>query len=363
MFRESEQVEVRPFWTEVGLSFESSMRYPSSPEEKQRAVANWESQAQAGSARAAALAGEALWREPALNACPRAETLLMRAVELGAREAPYLLGVYYRDAPCAKRKRKEARAWFDKALELGDARAVGASGRSIPADEAYRARLEVAQRVPTDGALLEQPVMMAPPSDAKRGWSFKLDRVDHTRQCALNLVQNCRGVPFAARVSLTNTLESYLLCRIKISYAAFGTGEPRSHERSAVVAPSGSREVFAGEVDNEIPQDGAVADCAPLTPDPLTMAPDELCRAKLIDVIRLDEFYPPAALQREIEGDVSIRVFVQHSGERPTDVEVATSSSQPLLDQAALKAMRRQRFSSNCDNAFGTFRLGFKLQR
>jgi TonB family protein len=366
MFRNSEPLDVRPFWSEVGRSSNSVIGYQSSPAERQQVVEHWEAQAQAGSARAAALAGEALWTEQALNACPRAQSVLLRAVELGAREAPYLLGVYFRDAPCTKRKRKEAKAWFDKAMQLGDSRAVGAllsPKRRGSADEEDRARAEVAQRAATDGPILEQPVAAALASDAKAGWSFKVDRVDQTRQCALNVVHNCRGVPFAVRYALTNTLETYLLCRIKVSYAAFGTGEPISHERLAVVAPSATREVFAGEVDNDLPRGSATADCGPLLPDPLTMAPDAMCRARLVSAMSLDDYYPPAALRQEIEGNVSIRVFVHHSGERPADLEVESSSSQPLLDQAALKAMRVQRFSSNCDNAFGTYRLGFKLQR
>ena len=363
MFHNSEQLAPRPFWVEVGRSSESAM-YATLPPERQRIVANWEVQAQAGSARAAALVGEALWTEQSLDACARAETVLRQAVELGAREAPYLLGVYLRDAPCAKRKRKEARAWFDKAMQLGDPRAADDSvtaKRKASTYEERRARAEAAERARIDGPLLEQPIATAMPSDAKPGWSFKVDRVDHTQQCALNVVHNCRGVPFAVRYSLTNTLETYLLCRIKVSFAAFGTGEPRTYERLAVVAPAASREVFAGEADNDLPQGGAAADCAPLTPDPLTMAANALCRAKLISVMRLDDYYPPAALRREIEGNVAVRVFVQHSGERPADAEVEMSSSQPLLDEAALKAIRAQHFSSNCDNAFGTYRLGFKL--
>lgn len=48
-----------------------------------------------------------------------------------------------------------------------------------------------------------------------------------------------------------------------------------------------------------------------------------------------DPFYPPEAVQKNIEGEVTIRMFVNRQG-KVTSVSVEKSSGSPILDSAAL---------------------------
>jgi protein TonB len=54
--------------------------------------------------------------------------------------------------------------------------------------------------------------------------------------------------------------------------------------------------------------------------------------------------YPPLALRRGWQGTVRLRVALDPEG-HPTHVDLAASSGHPMLDEAALAAVRRWRFS------------------
>ncbi|MDO8770152.1 MAG: energy transducer TonB [Burkholderiaceae bacterium] len=53
--------------------------------------------------------------------------------------------------------------------------------------------------------------------------------------------------------------------------------------------------------------------------------------------------YPPAALRQEQQGEVMVKLRVLASG-AAADVQVRTSSGYALLDEAALRYLRRTRF-------------------
>jgi periplasmic protein TonB len=54
--------------------------------------------------------------------------------------------------------------------------------------------------------------------------------------------------------------------------------------------------------------------------------------------------YPPSALQRGEQGNVTLRVSVSPDG-RPIAVDLAQTSGYPILDTAALAAVRQWRFN------------------
>jgi len=57
--------------------------------------------------------------------------------------------------------------------------------------------------------------------------------------------------------------------------------------------------------------------------------------------------YPPALFQQNVEGTVTLRLFVDSLGRlRPESTRVAESSGAPLLDSAALAGVRDMRFAA-----------------
>lgn len=93
-------------------------------------------------------------------------------------------------------------------------------------------------------------------------------------------------------------------------------------------------EVLAPPAENPMPaSDNAVAATA------VSGAPAQDLKTKQ----RVEPTYPPTSRRLGEEGTVKLRILVDPSG-RSKQVEVATSSGFPRLDQAAMEAVKRWRF-------------------
>ncbi|WP_375749384.1 energy transducer TonB [Vibrio sp. HN007] len=83
---------------------------------------------------------------------------------------------------------------------------------------------------------------------------------------------------------------------------------------------------------------------------------------------RIEPSYPQKALQRKIEGYVSLRFTIDRSG-KPTDIEVIDAKPARIFNRDAIKALRRWRYQPKMVNGVAHERVGqevkleFKIRR
>jgi len=91
------------------------------------------------------------------------------------------------------------------------------------------------------------------------------------------------------------------------------------------------------------PAGETAASSVPATPDPALVRPD------VYPVVRnstMPFHYPPALYAEKVQGDVTLRLWVDTSGAVvPDSIRVAESSNVPLLDSAALQGARALHFA------------------
>ena len=85
------------------------------------------------------------------------------------------------------------------------------------------------------------------------------------------------------------------------------------------------------------------------------------CRARLQGSVDVERFYPESAKSRGIEGSTVVRYWLPAGSDELTDAEIATSSGDAALDQAAIETVRSAKFTRECDYGLSSIRISFKL--
>lgn len=82
------------------------------------------------------------------------------------------------------------------------------------------------------------------------------------------------------------------------------------------------------------------ARASPVVRSPLTAAAAVRAREQAQRKLNHHVFYPPEAIEQELEGEVTLRLLLDASG-RVIDAAVMSGSGHAVLDQAALDAARQ----------------------
>jgi len=128
--------------------------------------------------------------------------------------------------------------------------------------------------------------------------------------------------------------------------------------------------VFAGKIGEAVRSHGPIAlvptsfssTCVavPATPPPFEEVAEE-CKGSVTRP-SLDDFYPPASVRREEQGDVWLEYAVEDGNKRLLDVRVVASSGYEEIDSAALKAARRISTTGQCPGRRYRIKVGFWLR-
>lgn len=97
----------------------------------------------------------------------------------------------------------------------------------------------------------------------------------------------------------------------------------------------------------------AAVAAAPLAPAPVAAAPRQIPPSAIQYVVAPSPEYPRASRRLRETGRVVVRAYISEAG-MPERVQVDKSSGFPLLDEAALAAVRKARFKPWLDNGQAT---------
>ncbi len=381
---------------------------------EEQQVDRWQAELGAGRARAGALAGAYLaYRALTPADCEAARSPLLKADELGSDQAPWLLAQMAGNDTCGPINRAELDRWLKKAVTLDYPTAAIALLNSrpdpdTPADQLQRytyARVlagyldaikSTASREGIDAVALQEMektlsagdrnraeaeaktileqmlkrherfVPVTPVQFAKGDAGSKVGFIgwqsDYRHECAWNLKNNCRGTQRLTWVELANKGDAFVSCKIDMRENDFVTGKPVAQplSRQVLLGPNATRKLLLGDVNGEPAPKGLVARCAP-APKLLENAAAGKCRAKLEGTVDVEQFYPESAKSRGIEGNVVVRYWVPPGSDVLTDAEIASSSGDAALDQAAIATVRSAKLRRECDYALSTIKIAFKL--
>jgi TonB family protein len=377
-------------------------------------VARWQAELNAGRARAGVLAGAyRTYRALTPTDCSFARTTLIRADELGADQAPWVLSKLAATDSCGQIDRAQRELWLKKAVTLDDPRALlelinlyrespeaadrvpqylyglvaagywdatksaGARegfdamaleelAKALSADDRSRAEAESARILQQ---MLKRRERFTPPKpvefargDAKNKASYVAWQADYRHECQWNLKNNCTGVQRLIFVDLTNKHTDFQSCSIELRARDFVSGviatEPFA--RRVLIGPQATRRLLLGD-NYDMPDKKIVtARCTPL-PRLLDNSAAGRCRAKLLGSIDVQSFYPDSARRQGIEGSTVVRFWIPPGSSEATDAEVATSSGNADLDNAAVATVQSGKFTFECDYALSSIRIAFKL--
>ena len=170
------------------------------------------------------------------------------------------------------------------------------------------------------------------------GW-----QADYRHECQWNLKNNCRGAQRLTYVELINKNAEFVSCKIEMRARDFVTGAP---DRGAVVAPGADRpagrraSLLLGDVNGEPDKKALVATCTPV-PKLAANAAAGKCRAQAAGQRRRASVSTRSRRgSRGIEGSTVVRYWVPPGSDELTDAEIATSSGDADLDQAAIATLR-----------------------
>jgi len=381
---------------------------------EEQQVVRWQSELAAGRARAGTLVGAYLsYRALSPADCDAARTALLKADELGSDQAPWLLAQLAGNDTCGDINRVERERWLKKAVTLDYPRAAlelmkfyGDSGNPQDARPRYlyarvaagyweatkasqprvgfdalalqemEKNLSAADRSGAEAEaakILEQMLKRherfgaaQPVEFARGGAGAKAEYVawqaDYRHECLWNLKNNCRGAQRLAYVDLTNKNAEFLSCKIELRALDFVSGAPVAEppSRQVLIGPQATRRLIIGDVNIEPDRKIVVASCATV-PKLTANAAASKCRARLQGSIDVENFYPESAKQRGIEGSTVVRFWVPPGSDLMLDAEIAASSGDVSLDDAAIATLRAAKFTRECDYGLGTIRIAFKL--
>jgi TonB family protein len=197
-------------------------------------------------------------------------------------------------------------------------------------------------------------------SGGKGGHEFVLSTLDYRHECQWNLANNCRGAQRLAFVDLTSRSGEFLDCKITLHARDFASAGTNELTREVLLGPKATRRLALGDVGDTPDKKATDVACTPVA-DLAKNAAAGKCRAKLTENINAENFYPRSAKDRGVEGSAVVRYYVPASGAMPIDAEIATSSGDAELDDAALATVRSGKFAKDCAYGLSTIRIAFKL--
>jgi TonB family protein len=381
---------------------------------EEQQVARWQAELGAGRARAGTLLGAyRTYRALTPTDCEFSRQTLTKADELGNDQAAWILAKLAATDSCGNVDRAQREQWLKRAVLMDDPRAVLElialyRESSEPADRASQylyARLasgywdatksnairpgfdaaalqELEAAVPTaDRAradaeaakilqqMLKRHERFTPPKpvefakgDASNKASYVAWQADYRHECQWNLKNNCAGAQRLIFVDLTNKNTEFQSCRVELRARDFVTGELAAEPfaRRVLIGPGVTRRLLLGDNYGAPDKKIVSARCAPL-PRLLDNFAANRCRAKLMGSIDVERFYPESARRQNIEGSTVVRFWIPPGSSEATDAEVATSSGNAELDDAAIATVQSGKFSFECDYALSTLRIAFKL--
>jgi TonB family protein len=418
-FDASDEVPETPGYEDAFALYEIKVGGKALSEAEQ--VTRWLDELKAGRARAGTLVGSHLAYLALTSAdCAAARDALTRADELGHDQAPWKLAQLAENTSCGEPDIPVVERWLKKAVTLDCLVAAQhlidlyspAGARNDPVQRYVYARVasgywdavypndtNTSGRVGFDAAALQEMEKGLTAADRKRaeseaaqilaqmlkrherftpqrpqefsrggqnaksskGWGFSAFTIDYHHECAWNLAANCRGAQRLAFVDVSNNEPEFMACKAELHAKDFVTRASQTLSREVLVGPKVTRRLILGDV-YEPQEKSAMAVTCKVVPKLAENAAAGKCRARLQGTIDAQQFYPPSAKRRGIEGDAVVRYWIPAGGDTPVDAEIARSSGYPVLDDAAIDTIRSGRFSSDCDYGFGSIRIAFKLQ-
>ena len=381
---------------------------------EQQQVDRWQAELSAGRARAGTLAGAYFsYRALTPTDCDAARDALVKADELGSDQAPWLLAQLAANDTCGPADRAARERWLKTSVPLDYPSAAislirfyGSS--DAPADQLQRyvyARVaagyweSIKSAAPRDGfdatalqemekalsaadrgraeadaaRILEQMlkrherfVPVKPAEFARGDAGGKTGYVgwqsDYRHECAWNLKTNCRGAQRLTYVDLTNKSGEFVSCKIDMRAADFVTGKPVAEPltRQVLIGPQATRSLLLGDINGDPKSPALQAHCAPV-PKLAANAAAGKCRAHLQGSVDVERFYPESAKSRGVEGNTVVRYWLPAGSDELTDAEIASSSGDASLDQAAIETVRSAKFTRDCDYGLSSIRISFKL--
>lgn len=370
----------------------------------------WTAQGEAGRARAAALVGSYWLQRVPQNPenCAKAIEWFTKADKLGSNEAPTWLGHLYRRFDCPQRNLKVAAEWLRKSVPLmsfgaaADLSAIYAEQGTPESDAtlayAYARVAAAAGEFPADDpqsparlATLEQgldarqkktaveladkllaaiqkrraALTAAPraeklaPNASGEGWTVSLAAYDELRECAANVIGNCRGVRRAAYLNASNQGAEYLRCQLAVDHRVFALGTKFTNQRETLLPPGSTRRLYVGSVGDVGEQDLTVS-CKVIAGLAADVATSK-CRVTTTGVPSVSDFYPAGSKRRNEEGRVVLSIWMDQKEGNPALVELKESSGFPELDQAGVKMGSYMVFSGQCEHGYTSVAISFRL--
>jgi TonB family protein len=199
--------------------------------------------------------------------------------------------------------------------------------------------------------------------DAGARGSWVAWQSDYRHECQWNLKANCRGVQRLVFVDLGNKNSEFLACKIEMRAKDFVTGNPvkAALSREVLIGPGAQRRLVLGDVNGDPDKKTVTATCTAMPKLAADLAAGK-CRAKLAGSIDVESFYPESAKSRGVEGSAVVRYYLPPGAEYPTDAEIAASSGDVSLDDAAIATVRSGKFTHDCAYGLSQIRIAFKLQ-
>jgi TonB family protein len=378
-------------------------------------IERWQAELAAGRARAGTLVGAFLsYRALTPADCDVARDALTKADELGSDQAPLQLAALSVNPECGAADRAVTERWLKKAVPLDYPRAaqdlIQLYGSSTVAEDKVQkytyARVAAgywdATKAPQarDGfdasalAAMEKDLAPADKARAEADAARILDQMmkrhdrftqvtpaqfahgdagskasylawssDYRHECQWNLKNNCKGAQRLAYVDLENKGKDFLSCRLELNARDVVTGAPPTTPltRQVLLGPSAKRRLLLGDVSDVPDKKALVAKCGPV-PNLMANLNAGRCRAKLQGGVDVEKFYPEEARSRGVQGSTVVRYWVPPKSDVATDAEIATSSGDASLDDAAIATVRSGKFSCECDYGLSSIRIAFKLQ-
>ena len=377
-------------------------------------LARWQAELNAGRARAGAMLGAYyLYRALTPSDCTAARDPLTKAEQLGSDQAPWQLAKLAGNDTCGPPNRAERERWLKQAVVLDYPAAVleliklnadltnptERLNRYIYARVAagYWESTQVPATAPFDAASLQELEKTLSPAEKgraegesaailqqmlKRHERFGVPtpvefgrgdagargtwvawQTDYRHECQWNLKANCRGVQRLVYVDLGNKNSEFLACKIEMRSRDFVTGNPVKNplSREVLIGPGAQRRLLLGDVSGDPDKKAVTATCTAMPKLAADLAAGK-CRAKLSGSIDVERFYPESAKSRGIEGSAVVRFYLPPGAEFPTDAEIATSSGDAALDDAAIATVHSGKFTHDCEYGLSSIRIAFKLQ-
>lgn len=376
-------------------------------------LTRWQAELGAGRARAGTMLGAYhSYRALTPSDCEAAREPLIKAEQLGSDQAPWQLAKLTGNITCGPVNRAERERWLKQAVVLDypgavlelinlNADTTNAAERlnrylyarvaagywestQVPARAPFDAQslqemekaLSVAERGRAEGesaAILQQMLKrherfgVVTPTEFGRGdagakGSWVAWQSDYRHECQWNLKSNCRGAQRLVYVDLVNKNTNFLACKIEMRARDFVTGNPVKTplSREVLIGPGAQRRLLLGDVAGDPDKKALTATCTAMPKLAEDLAAGK-CRAKLSGSVDVERFYPESAKTRGIEGSAVVRYYLPPGAESPTDAEIASSSGDIALDDAAIATVRSGKFTHDCEYGLSSIRIAFKL--